>query len=97
MGRIRLSIMATIVFCLEVVVMSGDSGIFMRGVWYSEKAVSLYHFHTDACTEFLNLLSDVLQEGIAAPMTNQHDHEERDAHQVHRHGSSTVDGMMAEL
>ena len=97
MGRIQLSIMATVVSCREVVVMSGDSRILMRGLRYSEKAVCLYHFHTDACTEFLNLLSDVLQEGIAAPMTNQHDHEERDAHQVHRHSSSTLDGMKAEL
>ena len=79
MGRIRLSITATIVSCREVVVMSGDSGIFMRGLWYSEKAVSLYHFHTDTCAEFLYLLSDVLQDGIAAPMTNQHDRKDRDA------------------
>jgi len=79
MGRIQLSITATIVSCCKVVVMSGDLGIFMRGLRYSEKAVGLYHFHTDACAEFLYLLSDVSQEGITAPMTNQHDHEDRDA------------------
>ena len=48
MGRIQLSIMATIVSCHEVVVMSGDSRILMRGLRYSEKAVCLYHFHTNA-------------------------------------------------
>ena len=43
--------------------------------------------------ELFDLFPDVFEESIAFPSPNQHNGEDRDVIQVHRHGGATANGM----
>ncbi len=55
------------------------------------------HFLGNAVVEFFNLLPNVMQEGIAGPVTNHHDEENWATPKEHRHGCSQTDGVGANL
>jgi hypothetical protein len=89
-----LCIKANIGTCSKVSDMFRDPGIFSackvrddEEVWQADQMVR----HSKA--ELLDLAMNVVKEGVAEPMSDQHDHEYMYASQVHGHCGSGSNGM----
>ena len=55
------------------------------------------HFLRNVMGELLNLFSDVLEEGVARPSTDKHNHINWDLSQVHLHGGSGTEGVRSDF
>jgi hypothetical protein len=89
-----LCLKANIGTCSKVSVTSRDPGIFSackvrddEEVWQADQMVR----HSKA--ELLDLAMNVVKEGVAGPMSDQHDHEYMYASQVHGHCGCGSNGM----
>ena len=80
--RAMLSSTATI-SCREVECVVRGSRVFMRRGWDCKEVFVCDHLRANACAELLNLLSDVSQERVAAPSSNEHNCEDRNPCEIH--------------
>ncbi len=55
-------------------------------VWDVPEVLAREHFLCHVLAEFHYLFSDVAEECVAGPETNQHDHEYQAFSQIHCHG-----------
>jgi hypothetical protein len=55
------------------------------------------HFSGDVVVEFLDLLPNVMQEGVAGPAANHHDKENWKTPKEHHHSCSRTNGVHANL
>ena len=70
--------------CSEVVGVSMGTRVLMLGnVWDGEEVMRKEHMRGHPHTEFLYLAMDVVEEGIAGPVANQHDSENWHPSKVH--------------
>jgi hypothetical protein len=84
--------------CSKVSNVSGCVGVFLAcKVGNGEEVWGAYHPVGFSKTELLDLMANVMEEGITGPMSDQHDREYRYASQVHGHGRSGPNGMSSNV
>ncbi len=67
------------------------------GLGDCEEMRRLDHPLRDAAAELLDLAADVLEEGVAAPPSDQHDRVDGNLVQIHCHSRSAPKGVRADL
>ena len=79
--------------------MSAGAGVFDVNVGDGEEVLGgqADHAFGDARTELQDLPTDVSEEGVGGPTPDEHDGEDRDPGEVHRHGRSRADGVCADV
>ncbi len=74
-----------------------DAWVISADFWYCEECLMCDHFGADAITKSFCLSTDISEGGIAAPTANEHDGEDWDSNEVHGHGSTTAEGVKADV
>ena len=95
--RMRQRVGATILSQPVVESMSRDARILLANFRYSEESLICNHFCAHSTAEFFYLPSNVSQEGVATPATDEHDGEYWHCHEVHGHGSATAERVKANI